>query len=484
MRRDLGESESSLCATYKALTEVTSAWPEAVEAYFQGVRLYEDSDGDGALTWFDRAIEIDPQFALAYLRRALALEVNDREAEALDSYERAFQLRFRVSERERLWIESQYAQIAAEDLASAANILRRLVRLYPEEATFQRQLALSYARLGKPDEGLEPARKAVDLDSSSANNRNVLICNLAQSGRGDEALDCFRQARGDAIASHLLETGAGLAYMEKADYAAAIAAFRRMTAPQELEREGRQLACGPLVMQGRFAEAAQQLESELASDSVGGPSRDRETARLWLAHLHWLMDQPAPARLRAAETAQLDSLAINLSFLAPTAGLALLLEDLQIQWQVNDTVKKIAARWPSTYSNGTRALCEALFRWASHDSRAAASFEEARGLWPDPLTLFWVARWQSNSKDYSGALATLDEMQAAAGTLLKYHFTGLAVLGWLEAARCLKNLSRIQESLRLYRRVLDCWQRNGRDFGTVREVQREYLTLLLGAESA
>jgi pentatricopeptide repeat protein len=480
LRRNFGESENSLRATYKSLTEVTSASPEAVEAYFQGVRLYEDSDADGALTWFDRAIEIDPQFALAHLRRALALEVNNRETEALDAYERAFQLRARVSERERLWIESQYANLVARDLLSAANILRRLVRLYPEEATFQRQLAFAYARLGKPQEGLEAARKAIELDSSSANNRQVLITCLAQAGRADEALDYFRQSRAEGIGSQNLERGAGLAYLVKGDYDAALAAFRRMTSPPELEMEGRQLACGPLVMQGRFTEAAQQLESYLVSDSMGHPSRHSETGRLSIAHLHWLMDQPESARMRASEAAQLDSLPINVPFLGPVAGLAFLLQDLHLLRQVYDGVEKVSSRWPSTYSKGTRALCEALFRWATDDARSSASFQEARSLWPDPLTLFWVARWQSNNKDFAGALATLEEAQAELGTLFRYHFAGFAVLGWIEEARCLRALSRFPESLRLYRRVLDQWGRQAGAFGVVREVHTEYFKLLQG----
>jgi len=483
LRRNFGESENSLRATYKSLSEVTSASPEAVEAYFLGVRLYEDSDADGALTWFDRAIEIDPEFALAHLRRALALTVNDRESEALDSYERAFQLRSRVSDWERLWIESQYANMAARDLLSAANILRRLVRLYPEEATSQRQLAVAYARLGKPEEGLEPARKAVELDSSSANNRNVLISNLAQAGRCDEALEYVRQCRADGITSHLLETGVGLAYLQKGDYDAALAAFRSMTAPPELELEGRKLACGPLIMQGRFTEAARGLQSGLVSDSMGGPSRHRETERLWLAHLKWLTDEPELARAQASETAQLDPLPIHLPFLSPTAGLAFLLGDIQTLRQVSERVEKIATRWPSTYSDGSRALCEALFLWASEDPRAADSFQQARGLWSDPLSLFWVARWQSNQKDFAGALATLDELQASVGTLLKYHFVGLVVLAWLAQARCLKSLSRFQESLRLYQRVLHHWERNAGAFSTVREVRSEYFTLLQGAKN-
>jgi tetratricopeptide (TPR) repeat protein len=275
----------------------------------------------------------------------------------------------------------------------------------------------------------------------------------------------------------------GLAYMEKGDYNAALAAFRRMTTPPELEREGKIFSTGPLVMLGHFEEAAQQLNFGLFSDSWGGPSRNRETQRLALAHLHWLMDQPGVAQVRASETAQLEPIPIYLPFLAPAAGLAFLLRDFGLLGQIRDGVSRIAARWPSTYSKGTRAMCEGLAYWAIEDSRGAASFEEARGFWPDPLTLFWNARWLANRNDYSGALATYGQLRASAGTLLRYHFAGLCVLGWIDEARCLRKLSRFSESLRLYRQVLDHWERNAGTFSLVREVRNEHDTLQEGAKA-
>ena len=484
LRRDFGESESSLRATYKSLADVTSTSPEAVEAYFQGMHLYESADADGALTWFDRAIEIDKLFALAHLGRAQALAVTDRETDALESYQRAFQLRARVSERERLWIEALYANMASRDIATAAATFRRLARLYPEEATFQRQLAVAYGRLGQPQDGLEPARKAAELDSSSVSNRNVLICNLAQAGHADEAIEYLRRCRADGIGSQLLETGVGLAYLQKGDYEAAIDSFGRMTSPPELEREGRMLAAGPMILQGRFAEVARQLESGLISDSMGGPSRHRETHRVWLAHLYWLMDQPGLAHLRASETAQVDPLPLYLPFLGPTATIAFLVKDLAMSRNVRDRVLAIHSRWPSTFSNGTRALCEALVHWAEgDDAGAGGAFTEARGLWPDPLALFWLAQWQSHKEEYDAALTTLGELRAASGTLLRYHFAGLSVLGGIEEARCLFKLSRFPQSLRLYRQTLGFWQAHAGAFGIVHQVQREYLAVQQGAKT-
>jgi hypothetical protein len=129
-------------------------------------------------------------------------------------------------------------------------------------------------------------------------------------------------------------------------------------------------------------------------------------------------------------------------------------------------------------------LCEALVRWAEGDDAGAdGAFIEARGLWPDPLILFWLARWQSHKEEYDAALTTLGELRAASGTLLRYHFAGLSVLGAIEEARCLFKLSRFPESLRLYRRTLGFWQANAGAFGIVHQVQREYLAVQQGAKT-
>ncbi|MFN7923632.1 MAG: serine/threonine-protein kinase [Bryobacteraceae bacterium] len=482
LRRELGESENSLRATYRPLAAVTSDSPEAVDAYFQGQRLYESSDADGAVTWFERAIEIDPSFALAHLRHALALASNDKEAESLPSYQKAYQLRSRVSERERLWIESQYLNIAAQDLAGALNALRRLVRLFPDEPTFQRQLGLAFARVGQPLDGIEAASAAVALNPSNVNNRNVLISNYAQGGRWDDALEQYEVCRREGVTADALMRGVGLAYMGKEDYPAALAAFRKMNAPPELRGEGQCLSWGPLVLMGRFAEASTEMESAASVNAFGGASRQRDWARVYLAWSRWLMDQPMASRARLAEILQLDRIPLNLPFIGPAAALAFLLKDPQLVEQARASLQVIADRWPSTYSKGTLALGTALERWTRAEPGAAGSFHEARGLWPDPLTNFLTARWQSEQGDFEGALVNLNHIQASLGTLLQYHFAGLAVLTRIDQARCLRRLSRFSESLRLYKVVLNHWGRYAGGYGVVQAVRSEYLKTQQGAK--
>jgi hypothetical protein len=67
LRREFGESPASLKVGYAPLEQVTSHDAVAVEHFYRGVRLYENSEPEAAILWFDRAIQIDDRFALAHL---------------------------------------------------------------------------------------------------------------------------------------------------------------------------------------------------------------------------------------------------------------------------------------------------------------------------------------------------------------------------------------------------------------------------------
>lgn len=477
LRRSFGESEESLHATYKDLDDVTSAIPEAVQAFYQGVQLYERADAPQSLIWFDRAIELDPQFALAHLYRGICLAADGDAERAFPSYEKAYQLRFRVAERERLWIESRYANIT-EDRLKAVETLRHLVQLYPEEAIFQRHLGFAYAHVQRPLDALEHDRKAIELDPLSVNNHNVLLCDLVQAGRFDEALANFREFRAQGIKDPMLEFGAALAWMGKGGYAQAQACLDRMTENEERDREARLPRAGLLVLEGRFQEAASQLESDLAYAEAVHEGVPRETFRARLGFVDWLMDRRPETRETAAAIAGLPaSSPIWLRGLHDGGLLAYLAGDLEALGGILSKLQVIETRWPSTHSRGIRAHIEALSKQAARDPGAEEAFLQARGLWPDPLVLLSLARFQADKKDYPAALSTLDQLDSLSGDVFRNYFTGIVVLSWLERARCLKSLSRISESLRYLRQVLNQWERHAGSYSVVRAARRDYIEL-------
>jgi serine/threonine protein kinase len=475
LRREFGESEAALHASYTPLQQITSALPEAVEFYFRGVREYDSAGARNAEAWFDQALRLDPQFALAHLYRGISLAARFQVLEAIPSYERAFALRGRLSERESLLIESRYYNVIG-DYVSSLNASRRLVLLFPEEAAFQRTAAFTSARLGRPRDALPFNKRAVELDPSDINLSELLV-NHTDANLCDDALALYNRFRDEGHTSTLLDWGAGMAYMGKGDNDSALAAFDRMAISPERERWSKLLRCGPLILQGRFAEAAAALSSDLAFDVATGEQSRRATRRVWLGFLDWMMDSSGPARSQAKELADLEASPAWIQQLREGAMLALAVRDGDSSELALRKLTQIEKQWPSTHSSGARRHIQGAIM-ANNDNEAATELlSEACGLWPDPLTLFSDAEWHFRRHECEQCVVVLDKIEEQRGRLLRLYFPGLLVLSRLMRARCLVVMSRFAEAQRIYEQILNLWRQHAGSFPLVRQIGTEYLSL-------
>jgi serine/threonine protein kinase len=468
LRREFGESSAALKSA--SLEQVTSRWADAVEYYFHGVRLYEGSEAEAAIVWFNRAIGLDPQFALAHLYRGLALAARFEVAAAIPSYQAAFDLRGHVSERERLWIESRYYNITG-DYVSSLDACRRLVALYPDEPTFQRNTAFEYAATGRPRDALPYNRRAVELDLSN-NNISELIVNHAEANLCDEALALYQRFRAEGYDSTLLDWGDGLAWMGKGEYHNARLAFERMGQDAKRDRWSRWLCCAPWILEGRFADAAAALESDLAWDIAMHEQNHRLIRQVWLGNLELLMDAAPRALLQAEELVRLPASPVFLQPLREGALLALELKETHLARVALEQLKEIEREWPSTHSRGARAHVEGAL--LDDPAEAGALIREAVGLWGDPLILLTQAQWLARQGDFNAALAACDALDQQRGRILKRYFPGLVVLGWIQQGRCLVSLSRFDDARRVYQRIERCWLRGPKEYRVMRQVRDEF----------
>ena len=451
VRREFGESAAQ--AGYTPVDRLTSASPEAAEFYFRGVRLYEKAEAEASIDWFDQAVRIDPQFALAHLSRGIALAARYQWADCISSYERAFSLRSRVSERERLWIEASYFNIAADFVSSLA-VSRRLGALYPGEAVFQRNVAFAYAATGRPVDALPFSRRALELEPTGVSNCSELIVNHAEANLCDEALDLYREFRAKPDSSTLFEWGHGLALMGKGEMEQAWQAFSAMGADAKRDRWARLLRCAPRILQGRFDDAATELGADLAWDIASHEQGHLLARRASLGNLELLRDQPAAARAQAVELAHLEASPLFLESVREGAMLALETEDIALAREALARLREIEARWPSTHSHGVRLHIEGVLVGGAPGGDL---LNQAAGLWPDPPTLFARALWRAGQGQLSAALADCESLDAMRGRILKRHFPGLLILGWLGKARCLSRMARFPEALRVYSQIKQYW---------------------------
>src|SRR5215472_11319934 len=446
LRREFGESEQAIRTTHVSLGQVTSQSLEAVDFYFRGVRLYDSGEAESAITWFEQAIAVDSQFAMAHAFRALALTALFKLVSALPSFEKAYALRNRLAERERGWIEFQYYNFV-RDNARSLESARRLASLYPEDATYQRNVAFAYVFTGRPSDALPYNRRAVELDPNN-NNLGELIVNSAQANQFDEALEAWRTFRGQGNTSTFLDWGAGLAWMGKGDMPQATEAFRRMGSDARRERWARLLACAPLILSARFSEAVATLESDLAWDRAMGEENFSITRRAWLGWLQLLMDRPSRARSAAAEIIALDAQPATLDGLRDASLIAAAAQDTDLANQGLDKLRVIEQRWPSTRTQGVRLLVQGTL--AKDVEEAGALLYQAVGLWGDSPARFSQLQWASRNRGATEALGISDALEAQRGRILEHFFPGLMVLGWATRAKCLVRMARFDDSLRLY----------------------------------
>jgi serine/threonine protein kinase/Tfp pilus assembly protein PilF len=204
LRGRLGESLSSVQKFGTPVDEATTPSLEALKAYSLGRRTSLVKGETAALPFFKRAVELDPKFAMAYVAMA-SIYHNLREAAlARENARKAYDLRNRVSERERLAIESQYYTTATGELERAVEVYQVWKQTYPREFVPYGNLGLLFINLGKYENSLEETSEALHLEP----NVVVAFANLAYDyeclDRLDQAQAVMKQAEERKVESALL----------------------------------------------------------------------------------------------------------------------------------------------------------------------------------------------------------------------------------------------------------------------------------------
>jgi len=194
LREKLGELLQSIQKFDAPIEQGTTSSLEAFKAFSLGVEQQLKGKYLEAIPFLKRATEIDPNFALAYARLA-SIYYNSRQFDlAAEASQKAYELRDRVSERERLYISAGYYDNVTGELEKYLETLELWKRTYPREASPRNNLALKYNELGQFDKALEEAREAIRLNPSSASGYSLLAIAFVGLNRFDEAKEIIGQA--------------------------------------------------------------------------------------------------------------------------------------------------------------------------------------------------------------------------------------------------------------------------------------------------
>jgi eukaryotic-like serine/threonine-protein kinase len=201
IRGKLGESRGTVHKFDIPLEQSTTPSLEALQAYSLGWRtMVEGSDFAAAVPFFQRAVSLDSNFAMAYSSLGNAYWSLGESTLGTENVRKAYELRAQVSDRERFYIECNY-QWATGDLEKARLAYELWAQTYPRDFTPPRYLAAIYGSLGQYDRALTESRVALRLDPGSALSYLYLVDSYLSLSRLEEAGNTAAEAKAKKLDS-------------------------------------------------------------------------------------------------------------------------------------------------------------------------------------------------------------------------------------------------------------------------------------------
>jgi len=192
LRNKLGESLPSV-QKFDVPIEATTPSLEALKNYSMGRNTLRERGDAPAIPFFKRAIELDSNFPLAYAALSISYGNLHQPSLALEYANKAYQLRERVTERERLRIASDYYASTGE-LDKEAQTYELWIASYPRDATPHLDLGTNYSFMGQYDKAVARYKEALELEPGAAVGYMNLSAVYEGLGRLDEAKAILDQA--------------------------------------------------------------------------------------------------------------------------------------------------------------------------------------------------------------------------------------------------------------------------------------------------
>ena len=195
LRSKLGESLGTVQKFDAPLIEATTSSLEALQAYSLGIKAFNRNEARAAIPYFRRAIQLDPNFALAYSTLGTLYTADLTESElATENLQKAFALRDRVSESERFDIDANYYAFVLGDLPKSEQVLRSWSQAYPRKSMPHITLGFQYAYRGRYEDEVREELQALQIAPDDVNAYQNLIEAYTALGRLDEAKQTYRQS--------------------------------------------------------------------------------------------------------------------------------------------------------------------------------------------------------------------------------------------------------------------------------------------------
>ena len=297
IREKLGESLSTLQKYDVPAENVTTASLEALQAYTLAYKtMVVDGDFAGAVPLFIRATQLDPNFALAYARLGTNYANLGERHKAVEVLTKAHQLRDRVSERERLYIDSHYADFVTGNIEVTRSIYEAWARTYPNDEVPPTNLGVIYQAIGDPPKMLAAARDSMRIVADGVNYAN-LAHSYAAMNQFDEAKATIREAESHNIYAPFMYFDAYSIAVSEKDQAGMASALDHISKIHGYEDQSLSLQASTAAMRGQMKTSAEFARRAVdIAQHVDAKDRAAWTHAILAVHLQFAGDSSAAVR--------------------------------------------------------------------------------------------------------------------------------------------------------------------------------------------
>jgi len=309
LRRQLGESLATVQKFDLPMSEATTSSLEALKAYSLGRKAANEQGTVAALPYNQRAIQLDPNFAMGYWAlggRYFTLGELER---ARNYQTKAFELREHASEREKLQITADYYQNVSGELDKAAQAYQEWMDSYPRDLAAHINVGIVYLEQGQHEKAADAYRKNLPLAPHNLGIHENFANSLLALQRFDEARQIIRQAQARKLDDLILHNGLyALAFLE-ADSLAMAEQQGWFASQPKYENWGLSLASDTQAYTGHLRKA-RELTKRSADSAIRADSK--ETGATW-------QENAALREAAFGKTAEATEAAAEALKLAPTS---------------------------------------------------------------------------------------------------------------------------------------------------------------------
>ncbi|HEX8896117.1 MAG TPA: protein kinase, partial [Terriglobales bacterium] len=306
IREPLGESVASIQKFDVPVEQATTSSLEALQAYAMGDEKRARGGDLPSIPFFKRAVEIDPNFAMAYARLAAIYGNMSEQKLSEENGQKAFALRDRTSEREKFYITDKYYNNVLGDLPKMIENYELWIQTYPRDFTARNNLAVAYAIMGDFQKGAEQAREALRLQPDDVLPYGNVTWAYINFNKLEEAKAIYKQAMDRKLDSrYLREYRFEIAYLEgdTAEMDRQVAALSGRPEQAILIRDKGMIA----AQQGRNKEARALFQQAFDMAKKAGMNGLAATAAAERGELEYWMGDNAEAKSWTSEALTLSN---------------------------------------------------------------------------------------------------------------------------------------------------------------------------------